>query len=236
MFTAYTVTSAYNSDGRCVTTTQVSTLESAYSEILSSANGRVILDANGQKQFIDFLGFSTCSGGGENFSPTALVQVTNTTATESTTFTGLLAQQSVSLSITAVRSPSGLEHSHVMLTLMVLDSSLCNPSHHPKCDLPICRGARNRDREHNHHPNSQPHWSASLQWHDPLKLDGLPRPYRNHHPFHRRRKQYSEGECLAAGLGFRAGGLRRRRVLLVAYRGGISRFKSCIRDLHKYQL
>ena len=201
----------------------MSTLETAYSEILSSANGRVILDANGQKQFIDFLGFSTCSGGGENISPTALVQVTNTTATESTTFTGLLAQQSVSLSI--VRPPSGLKHSLVMLILMISDSSLCIPSHHPKCDLPICRGARNRDWKYHHHSNTQSHWSASVQWHDPLKLDGLPWPHRLHHPLHRRRQQYSQGECVAAGLDRGTGGLRCGRVLLVAYRGGSYQFK-----------
>lgn len=79
------------------------TLSSAYSEILSTASGKVILDANGQQQFIDHLGFSTCSGGGENIVPTALVQVTNTTATQTSTYSNV-PLAAVSLSIAPVSS------------------------------------------------------------------------------------------------------------------------------------
>ena len=104
IFKAYSITSAYTSNGICVTTSgspiQVSP---AYSEILSSANGRVTLDVNGQQSFIDYLGFSTCSGGGENVVATALVQVLNTTATTTSTFSNVpLAAVMASLTIAPV--------------------------------------------------------------------------------------------------------------------------------------
>ena len=99
VFTGYTITSAYSDEGGCSTTTIVSTLPTAYSEILSEANGRVVLDENGQKQFLSYLGFSTCSGGGENFAATALLQVSNSTSTSTTTFSGPLAQQSLSIAL-----------------------------------------------------------------------------------------------------------------------------------------
>ena len=103
VFTAYSVTSAYESAGLCVTDSGMKIdLPSAYSQILPSASGRVYLDAGGQQEFIDSLGFSTCSGGGQNIMPTALVQVTNTTATTTRTFSGILAAQSASLTIAPV--------------------------------------------------------------------------------------------------------------------------------------
>ena len=78
-------------------------MPSAYSEALPSANGRVTLDANGQQQFIDYLGFSTCSGGGENIQPTALIQVMNTTATQTRTFSNVpLAAMTATLTIAPV--------------------------------------------------------------------------------------------------------------------------------------
>jgi len=101
VFTAYSVTSATLSDGICVTDkgSQI-VLSSAYTEVLSSANGKVFLDQNGEQQFINFLGFSTCSGGGESVVPTALVQVTNVTATTTTTGgPSIGATQSLSLSV-----------------------------------------------------------------------------------------------------------------------------------------
>ena len=101
---AYSVTSAYSSNGLCVTTSgppiQVSP---AYSEILSSANGQVTLDVNGQQSFINYLGFSTCSGGGENVVARALVQVQNTTMTTTSSFTNVpLAAAVASLTIAPV--------------------------------------------------------------------------------------------------------------------------------------
>ena len=87
---AYSITSAYESNGVCITTSGAPvTLSSAYTETLISANGQVVLDANGEKSFIDFLGFSTCSGGGENVVPTALIQVTNTTASTTSTYSNV---------------------------------------------------------------------------------------------------------------------------------------------------
>ena len=89
VFTAYSVTSATLSDGICVTDKgSAITLSSAYTEVLSTASGRVYLDQNGEQQFINFLGFTSCSGGGESVVPTALVQVSNVTATTTSTNTG----------------------------------------------------------------------------------------------------------------------------------------------------
>ena len=92
------------SKGVCITTSgSPILLPSAYSEALPSANGRVTLDANGQQQFIDQLGFSTCSDGGVNIQPTALIQVTNTTATQTRTFSNVpLAAMTASLTIAPV--------------------------------------------------------------------------------------------------------------------------------------
>ena len=87
---AYSITSAYPSNGVCITTSGARIpLSSAYSEILPSANGRVTLDANGQQSFIDYLGFSSCSGGGVSIVPTALIQVTNTTTTQTSTLSNV---------------------------------------------------------------------------------------------------------------------------------------------------
>ncbi len=89
VFTAYSVTSATLSDGICVTDKgSAIALSSAYTEILPSASGKVYLDQNGEQKFIDFLGFTSCSAGGESVVPTALVQVTNVTATTTSTNTG----------------------------------------------------------------------------------------------------------------------------------------------------
>jgi len=88
VFTAYSITSAYLSNGVCtITSGSAITLPSAYSEILPEASGKVYLDAGGQQSFIDYLGFTTCSGGGVNIQPTALIQVTNTTVSRLFTWT-----------------------------------------------------------------------------------------------------------------------------------------------------
>lgn len=95
-------------NGVCITSsgTRVQ-LPSAYSEALPSANGRVTLDANGQQEFIDFLGFSTCSAGGENIQATAFIQVKNTTATQTRTFSNVpLAAMTASLTIAPVSGGS----------------------------------------------------------------------------------------------------------------------------------
>ncbi|KAF6240677.1 hypothetical protein HO173_001349 [Letharia columbiana] len=108
VFTAYSITSAFLSNGVCVTTSgSAIPVSPAYSEILSSANGRVTLDANGQQSFIDYLGFSTCSAGGENVVATALVQVLNTTTTTTSTFSNVpLAAVMASLTIAPQSVPA----------------------------------------------------------------------------------------------------------------------------------
>lgn len=106
VFTAYSVTSATMSDGICVTNSGPPiSLSSAYTEILSADSGRVVLDQNGEQRFIDFLGFSSCSAGGVTIVPTALVQVTNVTATSTATNTGgpkVASTLSLSLSVALV--------------------------------------------------------------------------------------------------------------------------------------
>ena len=77
-------------------------LPTAYSQILSTANGRVTLDAGGQQDFVNQLGFSTCSGGGEHFNPIALIPVTNTTATVTSTFSNVPFAAIASLTIAPV--------------------------------------------------------------------------------------------------------------------------------------
>ena len=109
---AYSVTSAYTSNGLCITTSGPAiTVSPAYSETLTSASGQVTLDVNGQQQFINYLGFSTCSGGGENVVAQALVQVQNTTATTTSSFTNVpLAAVVASLTIAPVSLPSHIVH------------------------------------------------------------------------------------------------------------------------------
>ena len=75
----------------------------AYSETLPSANGQVTLDVNGQQQFINHLGFSTCSGGGGSAAVSAILQVLNTTATTTTSVSNVpLAAVVASLTIAPV--------------------------------------------------------------------------------------------------------------------------------------
>ena len=120
---AYSITSAYMTNGVCVTTSGAPVkLSSAYTETLVSANGQVVLDANGEKAFIDFLGFSTCSGGGENVVPTALVQVTNTTAVTTSTYSNVpLAAASATLTI----APVSLYHLLAMVPIVRISLHAC---------------------------------------------------------------------------------------------------------------
>ena len=127
---AYSITSAYTSNGICVTTSgppiQVSP---AYSETLTSANGRVTLDVNGQQSFIDYLGFSTCSGGGENVIPTALIQVQNTTMTTTSSFTNVpLAAAVASLTIAPVSPLNRKGRYHIPDVLFCPTESVLNAS------------------------------------------------------------------------------------------------------------
>ena len=132
---AYSVTSAYFSNGICVTTSgSAISVSPAYSKVLVSANGQVTLDANGQQSFIDHLGFSSCSGGGENIGATALVQVMNTTTTTTSTFSNVpLAAVVASLTIAPVSIcparpnvfPTQLAPSFAILLRVSIKCNLC---------------------------------------------------------------------------------------------------------------
>ncbi|CAF9922364.1 MAG: hypothetical protein HETSPECPRED_005050 [Heterodermia speciosa] len=102
VFSAYSVTSAHIVNGQCVTTSgSAIVLPTPYSETLASASGRVTLDPAGEQAFIDYLGFTTCVGGGEIASQTALVPVANVTSTTTRTGSSVsLAAASLSLAPT----------------------------------------------------------------------------------------------------------------------------------------
>ena len=90
VFTAYTYTNQQQlANGLCSTPLTVITLSSAYTETLASASERVYLDMEGQRGFVDFVGFSTCTGGGENYVRTALVQVSDLTVSMTSTYSGV---------------------------------------------------------------------------------------------------------------------------------------------------
>ena len=115
VFTAYSVTSAVLSNGVCSTVSgSRMVLPSAYSEILSSASGTVYLDQAGEQQFINYLGFTTCSGAGLSVVPTALVQVTSSTTTTTMTYSsGIPLAASTPTSASVSQSHTCLEM-HVM--------------------------------------------------------------------------------------------------------------------------
>ncbi|MCJ1274719.1 hypothetical protein MMC21_002517 [Puttea exsequens] len=148
VFTAYSITSAFPSNGVCITTSGApTTLSSAYTETLASANGRVTLDANGQQEFINFLGFSSCSGGGENVVPTALIQVTNTTATQTATFSNVplaAAQASLSIAPQSISASATLNSSIAFPSanapVIVVGNSTITPTANP-INLPIFNGS-----------------------------------------------------------------------------------------------
>ncbi|KAL9020902.1 MAG: hypothetical protein Q9185_001865 [Variospora sp. 1 TL-2023] len=81
LFTAFTLTSQLIENGVCVTSTYESTLASAFTETLSSADGQVTLDLVGEQAFISALGFTRCQSGGENIGGTVLAQVETLTDT-----------------------------------------------------------------------------------------------------------------------------------------------------------
>lgn len=87
VFSAYSLTSAYMSNGKCVTTSgSATTVSPAYSETLISASGRVSPDPSGQQAFINYINFSKCSNGGENVVASALIPVADVTVTVTTSF------------------------------------------------------------------------------------------------------------------------------------------------------
>ena len=182
VFTAYSVTSATLSDGICVTNSGPPiALSSAYTEILTSANGKVFLDQNGEQQFINFLGFTTCSAGGESIVPTALVQVSNITATSTATNTGgpvVASTVSLSLSVPLVcvrtRSACVCSLLTLLFSLGVCSSHQC----HSRWDIEplarVCIGAPYRGWKQDRHSYSSSHCTSYSQWYSPVcSLHGL---------------------------------------------------------------
>lgn len=60
-----------------------------FTQVLPSASGEVFLNAEGEQSFIDYLGFSSCSGGGANLVPRSLVVVNPTTMTTTQSFSSV---------------------------------------------------------------------------------------------------------------------------------------------------
>ena len=128
VFTAYSVTSAVLSGGVCSTVSGPRMLlPQAYTEVVPQANGRVVLDQNGEQQFIKQLGFSSCSGGGVSIVPTALVPVSSTTMTTT---------QSFSSNVPLAAMTVGTAPSVSNWTLSIL------PSHYQRLSISNCRASR----------------------------------------------------------------------------------------------
>lgn len=82
VFTAYTLTSTFISDNECVTSIYDKyILETAFTQVLSSATGVVYVNADQEQKFIDNLGLSSCTPGPLNLANTALIQVSKFTTT-----------------------------------------------------------------------------------------------------------------------------------------------------------
>jgi hypothetical protein len=80
VFTAYTIRSKFVSEGSCVTVTNApSTLASAYSQPITESSGKIYLNGEGQQDFIEYLGFTSCSGGGEHVIQNMILHVQNIT-------------------------------------------------------------------------------------------------------------------------------------------------------------
>ncbi|KAL8856185.1 MAG: hypothetical protein Q9178_007223 [Gyalolechia marmorata] len=142
VFTAYTYTNQQQlANGQCTTTSTVVTLSSAYTETLATASGRVYLDLEGQRGFIDFLEFSTCTGGGENYVNTALVQVSGLTVSTTSTYSGVaLAAMSTTFApsptSSAPRRTTTLTNVLTTLTATLVGSSTITPAPLASAEVP----------------------------------------------------------------------------------------------------
>ncbi|KAL8786265.1 MAG: hypothetical protein Q9195_008289 [Heterodermia aff. obscurata] len=84
VFNAYSVTSAHITNGQCVTTSgSPITLPTPYSFTVNTLLPSSQFQSSAFAAFIDFLGFTSCVGGGEYVSEVSLVSVDNVTATTS---------------------------------------------------------------------------------------------------------------------------------------------------------
>ena len=82
VLTAYSITSAYLSNGVCITTSGVPiVLPKAYTITSPTTVPNSDFPVYAASEFVDFLGFSTCVGSGEELFPTPIIQVTNISLT-----------------------------------------------------------------------------------------------------------------------------------------------------------
>ncbi|KAL8765658.1 MAG: hypothetical protein Q9209_007338 [Squamulea sp. 1 TL-2023] len=142
VFSAYTYTNQQQlANGQCSPTSTVVTLSSAYTETLATASGRVYLDQEGQRGFINFLGLSTCTGGGENFVNTALAQVSGLTVSTTSTYSGVaLAAMSTTFALsptsTAPLRTTTLTDVLTTLTATLRGSSTITPAPAASAEVP----------------------------------------------------------------------------------------------------
>ncbi len=77
IISAYSITSAYISSGQCTTSSgNAITLQTPFSLTKPSATDSALFQVVAETSFINFLGFSSCSGSGQKIVPTALVSAT----------------------------------------------------------------------------------------------------------------------------------------------------------------
>ncbi len=82
VLTAYSITSAYLSNGVCITTSGVPiVLPKAYTVTIPTIGPWTDFPLHAASEFVDFLGFSTCVGSGEELFPTPIIPVTNISVT-----------------------------------------------------------------------------------------------------------------------------------------------------------
>ncbi|KAL8689227.1 MAG: hypothetical protein Q9218_005051 [Villophora microphyllina] len=106
VFSAYTLSSQFIANGVCSSTIISSTLPQAYTETLPQGGGQVTLDAQGEHGFIQFLGFSTCSNGGENIVASVLAPVQNVTTTTTMTGSGVALAAMSSMTLAPTTNPT----------------------------------------------------------------------------------------------------------------------------------
>ena len=112
VLTAYSITSVYMSDGVCITTSgvPVSLTESYYTVTDPTGVPSSDFPTYAASQFVNnFLGISTCVGSGEEFFPTALIQVNDTSVTPALS-TLVLPAPSASLPVGANSTTSTILH------------------------------------------------------------------------------------------------------------------------------
>ena len=122
VLTAYSITSAYVSDGVCITTSEVPiTLNTAYTITSPTSVPSSEFPAIAGSKFVEFLGFSNCVGSGEELFPTPIIP---------TTFSILVPAPSASLPASANSTTSPTLH----------PSNATEPTAAPGLDEPERRG------------------------------------------------------------------------------------------------